>query len=62
MADFGANWIDSIFYICVQFLHAAASRIGITYEEINVWLFVFILPTILIVSVALNVWLLTKKR
>ena len=37
-----------------------AELLGITYEEINVWLFVIILPLILLISFTLNILLLFK--
>ena len=39
MANSGIVWIDEIFNFCVYLLYDLASIIGITYEEINVWLF-----------------------
>ena len=43
MANSGIVWIDEIFNFCVYLLYDLASIIGITYEEINVWLFCVIL-------------------
>jgi hypothetical protein len=42
--------IDTIFYWCVDFLKFWAAQLGMTYEEINVYLFVFILPAIVIIQ------------
>ena len=39
-ADSGIEWIDIIYNWCVLLLINLANQIGITYEEINVWLFV----------------------
>ncbi|MBT5875756.1 MAG: hypothetical protein HOH43_20190 [Candidatus Latescibacteria bacterium] len=39
MANSGIVWIDSIFNWCVIALVELAKLLGITYEEINVWLF-----------------------
>ena len=58
MADSGIDWIDLTFDFCVRLLYEMASAIGITYEEINVWLFVIALPLLLAFSLALNLWLL----
>jgi hypothetical protein len=48
MADSGIYWVDVIFNICVKFLYDAATTLGITYEEINVWLFCVIWPIVTI--------------
>ncbi|MDB9998629.1 hypothetical protein OAE14_01830 [Alphaproteobacteria bacterium] len=44
MANSGIEWIDYIFNFCVRLLYDTGDHIGITYEEINVWLFVIIWP------------------
>ena len=56
-ADSGIVWIDITFDWCVLFLIKTANQLGITYEEINVWLFVILLPTILSISLLMN-WIL----
>ena len=43
-ASSGIKWIDQTFNYCVQLLIDLASILGITYEEINVWLFCVIWP------------------
>ena len=43
-ANSGIKWIDQTFDYCVQLLIDLASILGITYEEINVWLFCVIWP------------------
>ena len=48
MAASGIYWVDVIFNICVKFLYDAAAILGITYEEINVWLFCVIWPIVTI--------------
>ena len=58
MANSGIYWIDVTFDWCVRLLYSVANVIGITYEEINVWLFVIILPLILLASLSLNIWLI----
>ena len=62
MADSGILWIDIIYDWCVYLLIDAAQLLGISYEEINVWLFVFILPLILLISFAFNVVLFAKLK
>ena len=44
MANSGIEWIDVTFNFCVRFLYDIGGLLGITYEEINVWLFVVIWP------------------
>ena len=44
MANSGIPWIDNIFNFCVYFLYDLAKLLGITYEEINVWIFCIIWP------------------
>ena len=39
---------------CIRFLYKASDYLGMSYEEINVWLFVIILPISLLLSLALN--------
>ena len=54
MANSGINWIDIIFDWCVNFLYQVAGLLGISYEEINIWLFVIIGPISLLISIFLN--------
>ena len=58
MANSGIYWIDITFDYCVRLLYQVAGMMGITYEEINVWLFVIILPTIMLFSFTLNLYLI----
>ena len=58
MANSGILWIDVTFDWCVRLLYSVAGLLGITYEEINVWLFVILLPILLLVSLCLNIWLI----
>ena len=44
MANSGIVWIDETFNFCVRLLYDVGGILGITYEEINVWLFVIIWP------------------
>ena len=54
------DWIDIIFDWCVLVLIKTANHLGITYEEINVWLFVVLLPLVLLISLLMN-WILMSK-
>ena len=44
MANSGIIWIDETFNFCVKLLYEIGGILGITYEEINVWLFCIIWP------------------
>jgi hypothetical protein len=46
MADSGIPWIDVVFDWSVLALVWIADSLDITYEEINVWLFVIIWPLV----------------
>ena len=62
MANSGIYWIDVTFNYCVKLLYELAHAIGITYEEINVWLFVIALPSVLLCSLVLNFCLLWSRQ
>ena len=62
MARSGIPWIDAVFDWCVYLLVDIASWLGITYEEINVWLFVIIGPALLSVSVSLNIYFALRNN
>ena len=51
-ANSGINWIDKTFDICVKLLIDVADIMGITYEEINVWLFCVIWPILTLIMFA----------
>ncbi len=61
MANSGILWIDVTFDWCVKLLVDGAGIMGITYEEINVWLFVIIGPSILMSSICLNIYYLRRE-
>jgi hypothetical protein len=44
MANSGIPWIDYTFNLAVRWLYACAEALGITHEEINVWLFCIAWP------------------
>ena len=60
MANSGIYWIDITFDYCVTLLYQVAGMMGITYEEINVWLFVFLMPTLLLISLTANIFMWKK--
>ena len=51
-ANTGIEWIDFTFDFCVQLLFEIADLIGISYEEINVWLFCIIWPILSLIMFA----------
>jgi hypothetical protein len=58
MANSGIAWIDTIFDWAVIALVQCADAFGITYEEINVWLFCVAWPllTILMGALICKLW------
>lgn len=46
--------MDELFQDCVDLLNVWANALGMTYEEINIWIFVILEP---IVFVAMCVWI-----
>jgi hypothetical protein len=51
-----ATMMDQIFDWCVNVLVYWAGILGITYKEINVWVFVIIWPIVTLVLVAIIIW------
>ena len=62
MANSGIYWIDVTFDWCVNFLYKIASLLGLSYEEINIWLFVVIGPISLLLSILLNFYFYKKVK
>lgn len=54
----GAAWMLAVFRWAVVQLVWWAEVLGVSYETLNVWLFVILLPSALLASLALNVYLL----
>ena len=52
MANSGIYWIDETFNFCVILLYDVATFLGISYEEINVWLFCLIWPILTLIMFA----------
>jgi hypothetical protein len=48
MGESGVNWIDTVFKICVYILVDLADLIGISYEALNIWVFVIMQPLLII--------------
>ena len=62
MANSGIYWVDVTFDWCVNFLYKIASLLGLSYEEINIWLFVVIGPISLLISIFLNFYFYKKVK
>ena len=56
-----STWIRKTFDRCVNSLLSAADTIGVTYEALNVWVFVIIVPVVLVISLAVNIYFLWKS-
>ena len=62
IGESGIYWIDLVFKICVITLVDLAEVLGITYEEINVWIFVIIWPILTFYLITRNILLKKKLR
>ena len=62
MANSGIGWIDTIFNWAVIALYQVADLMGITYEEINVWLFCVAWPVVTLVLVYVAFSLFRQNR
>ena len=62
MANSGIEWIDAVFNFCVHLLYDVAGILGISYEEINVWLFCVIWPLLSLVLFAKVIRLRTNRN
>ena len=62
MANSGIYWIDITFDWCVNLLYKIAGLLGISYEEINIWLFLIIGPISLLFSIFLNYYFYKKTN
>ena len=60
MGESGVNWIDTVFRICVYILVDLADLIGISYEALNIWVFVIIQPLLIILLFVL--WRREKNK
>ena len=62
MANSGIAWIDTIFDWAVIALYQVAGLMGITYEEINVWLFCVAWPVVTLVLTYVALSLFRQNR
>ena len=58
MGGSGVNWIDAIFRYCVVLLVNIAKPLGISYEALNIWVFIIIQPLFIVV---LLIWALRLR-
>ena len=59
MGGSDVNWIDTIFRYCVVLLVNIANMLGISYEALNIWVFIIIQPLIILI---LFVWIIRLRR
>ena len=62
MGNSGIYWVDLVFNYCVKLIYDAASFVGISYEEINVWVFCILWPIATIIILGEIVRLKIKIR
>jgi len=43
--------MDTVFQLCMEFLYWLSPKFGLTYREINVWIFCIIEPIVFIVMI-----------
>ena len=60
MGNSGIEWIDITFNWCVKLLYDLAAYIGISYEEINIYLFIVIHP--LITLMFFSLWIYERRN
>ena len=58
MGGSGIDWIDTAFRMCVVLLVDLADLLGVSYEEINIWIFVIIWPALTILGI---IWITVLK-
>ena len=56
----GIEWIDNLYDWCVLTLVEVSAIMGMTYEELNVYLFVIMFPLAIIISVLFNIFFYYK--
>ena len=59
MGGSGVNWIDAIFRYCVVLLVNIADIFGISYEALNIWVFIIIQPIIILM---LFIWVMSLRK
>ena len=62
MANSDIYWVDVTFDWCVKFLYIIADFFDVTYEEINIWLFIIIGPLFFFISIYFNYYFYKKTK
>ena len=62
MGESGIYWVDLAFRFCVIALVDLARFLGVSYEEINIWIFVFIWPIVTIYMILRIIFLKQKLK
>jgi hypothetical protein len=59
----GIGWIDTLFDLCVRILIWLASLFGVSYNEINIWIFCIIWPiaTLILIGLIIGQWIKIRK-
>jgi hypothetical protein len=52
--------IDRIFALCVDLLVWLANKLGLSYQQVNVWLFCVIVAVVFVGQTAVIAWLLCR--
>ena len=60
LSDNDVNLINVAFKICVYILDDFSSILGISYEALNLWIFVVIQPFLIVIFFTL--WILEKRK
>ena len=58
----GTVWIDELFRACVVLLVFVADKVGVTYEEINIWIFVILWPALTVYQTSRIIYLRLRVR
>ena len=62
MANSGIVWIDLVFDFGVMLLLVVGDSLGITYEEINVYLFCIVWPLSILVLIIQTFWIINLSK
>lgn len=54
--------MNQLFNVCVEILRWGAKHLGMTYEELNIWVFVVIHPAITLVAMGMAVYYWRKSK
>ena len=52
--------MNKVFDQCVRFLQLVSKLLGMTYQELNIWIFLIIEPIVFVILL-IKIYLLTKK-